>query len=470
MSSGRWSPTSIDDTTGFPKWTTYSPSHTQRHVRLSSMILIVLHVLVLHHQQNYNIVLSMSPNYSFRNAARIAPYGFPDSSRTIPTTTTTTTADPTNHVMISSRCSCGSVLIEFPYPKSNTTTSTITSPIHSSSVIDCHCPTCRRYHMAAFVRYLEIPANGVSVLGDSVVRYQDSCSELGVVQRIYCRRCSSKLLTRRSDTESASASGRNRWSMPPLPQQVSQPSSQSTVLVNMGAIDNQSVPKNIMEQWRDTNVLKWSQHMEASWAQTTLFDLEDEDDNNNGASNIRKPPTIRVSGGCTCGKCQYEFDFQAPSEMQHCYCNLCRQLSGGLFMTWVPVNIKEHNFRWIDDGFVSIGKGIHHQQSSVPETTQPYLGTDGSHASLVRYTDIGKRHICSQCGSNLSILYDTFDDDYDDEDIDRVIWLSAAGFDSIRFPFRVEPYLSRLLHICCRFKPKWYPLPKDGIPRVKDAS
>ena len=135
--------------------------------------------------------------------------------------------------------------------------------------------------------------------------------------------------------------------------------------------------------------------------------------------------------------------------------------------------MKEHNFRWIDDGYVSINKGSNHQLSSTPETTQPYLGADGSHVPLVRYTDIGKRHMCSQCGSNLSILYDTFDyddDDDDGEDVDRVIWLSAAGFDSIRFPFRVEPYLSRLLHICCRFKPKWYQLPKDGIPRVKDAS
>ena len=464
--SSRWSPTDDSD---FPKWTTFSLSHTQRHVRLSSMILIVLHILVVHHQQKYNIILSMSPNYSFRNAARIAPFGFPDSSRTIPTTTTTTTADPTNHVMISSRCSCGSVLIEFPYPKSNTTTS-ITSPMHSSSVIDCHCPTCRRYHMAAFVRYLEIPANGVSVLGDSVVRYQDSCSDLGVVQRIYCRRCSSKLLTRRSSTDSPSStnSGRNRWPMPPLSQQVTQqqqPSSQATVLVNMGAIDNESVPNNIMDQWRDTNVQKWSQHMEASWARTSVFDLKDKDDDNNNI--IRKPSSIKVTGGCTCGKCRYEFDFQAPSEMQHCYCNLCRQLSGGMFMTWVPVNMKGHNFRWINDDFVSISKGINHQLSSVPESNQPYSGSD---VPLIRYTDIGKRHVCSQCGSNLSILYDTFDEDEVDEDFDRVIWLAAAGFDSIRFPFRVEPYLSRLLHICCRFKPEWYPLPKDGIPRVMDAS
>jgi hypothetical protein len=259
--------------------------------------------------------------------------------------------------------------------------------------------------------------------------------------------------------------------MPPLPpHQVSQISTQSTVLVNMGAIDNQSVPKNIVEQWKYSNVHKWNQHMEASWARTTSFDLKGGDDNN--SKNVQKPPPLKVTGGCTCGKCQYEFDFTAPSEMQHCYCNLCRQLSGGMFMTWVPVNMKEQNFRWIDDGCISVSKGGYHQQSSFPDMNQSYLGTDGSHVPLVRYTDIGKRHMCSQCGSNLSILYDTFNDydEVEDDNEDRVIWLSAAGFDSIRFPFHVETYLSRLLHICCRFKPKWYQLPQDGIPRIKDAS
>ena len=466
MSSMRqWNPT---DDMDFQKWRTFllSPQFRRHYFCMSMILMTTIHIILIPQQQEYNIVSAMSPNYSFRNAARIAPFGFPDSSRTIPTTTTTTTADPTNHVMISSRCSCGSVLVEFPYPKDNNTVSTSYLP-HSSSLIDCHCPTCRRYHMAAFVRYLEIPANGVSVLGDSVVRYEDSCSELGLVQRIYCRRCSSKLLTRRN-TDTSNSGNNNRRSMPPLPQQVSQLSTQSTVLVNMGAIDNQSVPKNIMEQWRDKNVHKWNQHMEASWARTTLFDLNDDEDND--VNSIPKPPTIKVSGGCTCGKCQYEFDFQAPSEMQHCYCNLCRQLSGGMFMTWVPVNMNEHNFRWIDNGHVTISKGSNHQLSSFPDATQPYLGSDGSHVPLVRYTDIGKRHMCSQCGSNLSILYDTFNYDDEEDEEDRVVWLSAAGFDSIRFPFHVESYLSRLLHICCRFKPKWYPLPKDGIPRIKDAS
>jgi hypothetical protein len=468
FSSKKWNPTTDD--TNFQKCTNFLlfQRHRCRYFKISTITVTTILCILIYQQQQNIIILAMSPNYSFRNAARIAPFGFPDSSRTIPTTTTTTTADPTNHVMISSRCSCGSVLVEFPYPKDNYTVS-MTSPAHTSSLIDCHCPTCRRYHMAAFVRYLEIPANGVSVLGDSVVRYQDSCSELGLVQRIYCRRCSSKLLTRRS-VDSSNSGSNNRRSMPPLSHQVSQPSTQSTVLVNMGAIDNQSVPKNIMEQWRDTNIHKWNPNMEASWARTTLFDLNADEDCD--SIIFPKPPAIRVSGGCTCGKCQYEFDFKAPSEMQHCYCNLCRQLSGGMFMTWVPVNMKEHNFRWIDNGSVSIIKGSNHQLSSFPDANQPYVGVDGSHVPLVRYTDIGKRHMCSQCGSNLSILYDTFSYDAEDEDDEeeRVIWLSAAGFDSIRFPFHVETYLSRLLHICCRFKPKWYLLPTDGIPRVKDAS
>jgi hypothetical protein len=392
-------------------------------------------------------VCAMSPNYNFRNAGRVAPFGFPDPSRTLPTSTPINN-DP-NSVIISSRCSCGSVLIEFPYPKSEDTAD-------DPPIMDCHCASCRRFHMAAFVRYLQVPANGVAVSGDSVVRFDDRCSESGVVQRIYCRRCSSKLMTKKVTGEGKMGMDTGR-SMPPL-----SAASQSTVLINMGPINSDALPSDIVERWKQAKVRQWSPNMEASWARArlpqTFYDHDYEE------LVPEKPPSTTVTGGCTCGACQYEFQFTAPSEMQHCYCNLCRQLSGGLFMTWVPVAVKDQRFRWIRNAYVAPQQ----PQSSVPDRNR--RSTDGENVPLVRYTDIGQRHMCLQCGSNLSILYDVFAfDDVDDDD--AVIWLSAAGFDSIRFPFRVEPYLSRLLHICCRFKPEWYELPpEDGIPRVADAS
>jgi hypothetical protein len=434
--------------------------------RTIGSILVVLYASIQqkhqHHHHHRRIVSAMSPNFNFRNAGRIAPFGFPDPSRTIPTSTSIHT-DDADDVIISSRCSCGSVLIEFPYPKTHTTAA-INDVVSTHSIIDCHCVSCRRFHMSAFVRYVEVPANGVSVSGDSVVRFQDTCSEAGSVQRTYCRRCLSKLLT--SKTTASATSNTNdlnsvRSQLPP---------GKSTVLVNMGPIHSEGIPTEIIEHWKHTKIRQWSPNMEASWNRATLPpSIKDESDYD---QEIKvKPPPVTVTGGCTCGACQYEFQFVAPSEMQHCYCNLCRQLSGGMFMTWVPVSWKEQKFRWIQNAYVtSIGNHVQ-QRSSVPDTAIRNRSTGGNDVPLVRYTDIGQRHMCAQCGSNLSILYDVFAfDDYDDDEDDAVIWLSAAGFDSIRFPFLIEPYLSRLLHICCRFKPDWYTLPKDGIHRVQDAS
>jgi hypothetical protein len=336
--------------------------------------------------------------------------------------------------MISSRCSCGSVLVEFPYPSGE-----MTSDDDSTSIINCHCVSCRRFHMAAFVRYLKVPENEVSVTGDSVVRFRDSCSEAGPVYRTYCRRCSSKLLTTVVE-ERGSVAGK------------------SSVLVNMGPINNKDVPDDIAEQWKKAEVTLWRPDMEASWTRAIPLD-EDE------PAPKPEPKTVVASGGCTCGACQYEFEFSASNEMQHCYCNLCRQLSGGIFMTWVPVGTYE-NFRWIRGGAVTkINTGTP-QRASAPDPPRAARPISEGEAPLVRYTDIGQRHVCSQCGGALSILYDC----ENSHDEDAAIWLAAAGFDSIRFPFNVEPYLDRVLHICCRFKPAWYTLPEDGMPRVEDAS
>ena len=409
-------------------------------IRDSRWFAIMMIALVWFSRQSKTLVCAMSPNYNFRNAGRVAPFGFPDPSRTVPTSTP---IDDGKNVMIHSRCSCGSVLIEFPYPKD--------MEAEAPAIMDCHCASCRRFHMAAFVRYIEVPANGVAVSGDSVVRFDDRCSENGAVQRIYCRRCSSKLLTKKVAVDgNLRDSGR---SLPPLL------ASKSTVLVNMGPIKSEELPMEIVERWKHAKVRLWSPNMEASWTRARLPHIHNSEEYEYMVPI--KPPSTTVTGGCTCGACQYEFEFVAPSEMQHCYCNLCRQLSGGPFMTWVPVALKEQRFRWIQNAFVA----------PQPGSISSVRSTDGENVPLVRYTDIGQRHMCRHCGSNLSILYDVFAFEDVDDDDDAVIWLSAAGFDSIRFPFRVEPYLSRLLHICCRFKPDWYELPPDdGIPRVEDAS
>lgn len=158
-------------------------------------------------------------------------------------------------------------------------------------------------------------------------------------------------------------------------------------------------------------------------------------------------------------------------EIQHCYCYLCRQLSGGMFMSWVPVKSRRQRFQWdmtsrrSDDS----SPGATVVLAAVDESGLKTAGRHGrqSRAPLTyRYTDIGERHACTVCGGILTILYDHEDHD----DAHATIWLAAGGFDSIRFPFRIEPYLSRAAHICCRYKPKWYALPNDGLEKIPDAS
>lgn len=336
---------------------------------------------------------------------RVAPFGLPSQMPPL-----NPNSDQQSY-MVSSQCSCGSLRAEFPVSTSQ-----------ASSIAECHCPSCRRYHVSAFVRYLEIPANGLLLSGDTAVTYTDSCSELGNVQRTFCRRCKSKLLTR-----------------PAL-------DGSKTILVNMGPIVGQTVPDALTEQWRTTPVTRWQSHMEVSWSRPRM--------GHDPQAIFSGPPPVRMTGGCTCGACQYDFQLVAPMEIQHCYCYLCRQLSGGLYMSWVPVRTFHHKFQWI---LADSAKSEQNSQKGVPDSPL-----------TIRYTDMGARHVCNRCGGVLSILYDYENTSHREE---SAIWLAAGGFDSIRLPYNIDPYVSRMAHICRRYKPSWYVLPKDeGYEYIDEAS
>ena len=111
-------------------------------------------------------------------------------------------------------------------------------------------------------------------------------------------------------------------------------------------------------------------------------------------------------------------------------CRLCRQLSGAVAQTWVPVR---------PDGFVW----------SRSETLQ-----------LVRTTGHGQRHMCSRCGGVLSIVYDSQPD---------CIWPVAGSIDDAAMPSELGAALCRSIHICCAALQPWYALPDDGQPRLKYA-
>jgi len=96
-----------------------------------------------------------------------------------------------------------------------------------------------------------------------------------------------------------------------------------------------------------------------------------------------------MTGGCYCGACRYECTL-FPPELQHCYCSLCRKLSGSDFQSWCPVESK--HVKW----------------------------TGNEHLKLVATTAFGKRHTCMQCFSTMTIIYN---------DDPKSTWFAAGSYD-----------------------------------------
>ena len=119
-------------------------------------------------------------------------------------------------------------------------------------------------------------------------------------------------------------------------------------------------------------------------------------------------------------------------QTQHCYCNLCRRLSGSVAETWVPV--RPDGWRW---------------------TSQRAL-------ELVRTTNHGSRHMCTVCGTTLTIVYDSQPE---------CLWPVAGVLDddSLPPPQQLGSALCRSIHICCSMMQPWYKLPDDELPRLKYA-
>lgn len=285
-------------------------------------------------------------------------------------------------------CACGSTQLQ------------IGSVSPATPVVDCHCPKCRAHHVSAFSSYLIVPKDDATIEGDSITSIQDSCDELGKVERIFCKQCYTKIATRKVDA-----------------------TDDENIMLCLGSLNDDSIPASFSDKWT-TDRQMWQETSTAKWprALPTM--------NRHG---LLPPDPLTVTGSCGCGKCSYKIPFVPESmELQHCYCKLCRQLSGSAFQTWVP--IYHEDFRWT---------------CQEPE--------------LVRTTSHGQRHICTDCGGVLTIVYDSDPD---------CVWPAAGGFDDATLPPNesiLGQYLSRVVHICCTWKQDWYELPHDGMNRIDYA-
>lgn len=292
---------------------------------------------------------------------------------------------PSSDHMITGSCACGSIQFQVQ----GVTTET--------SVVDCHCPECRQHHVSAFSTYLVAPEDSVTIEGDSMTSVKDNCGELGEVDRLFCKECYSKVATKQ-------VSGEN----------------DKKLMVCLGSLDDDSIPDSLNESWKKDRT-EWQQNSAAKWPKALPR-----------MTRHGLPTPLSVTGSCACGDCAYEIPFVPPMELQHCYCKLCRQLSGSAFQTWVPVY--HENFVWT--------------------TPEP---------ALVRTTQHGRRHVCRKCGGVLTIVYDSDPD---------CVWPAAGGFNDATLPdeeSKVGEYLDRVIHICCIWKQPWYQLPEDGMKRIDYA-
>jgi hypothetical protein len=369
-------------------------------------------------------------------------YYYPVLALSMPPITKTTT--------IHSSCNCRNVEIEIQLQHHQREQHQNNANNDKADVINCHCSSCRKYHTSGFTSFLRVDKSQVTVRHGSnyIEKYRSECKELGPVERWFCKECSSKLLSMplTDDTEKDSSD------------KILKDERKTTkCYVNLGPIqddDQQEVledekiisPVSLLTHWgkqleREENNLHYNGGSGGGggvWVNALPAPAITTNSNNNTYINvdienelIDNP--ILWTGSCACGNCAYELTIDYSTELQHCYCHLCRELSGSGFMTWMP--IEKQNFRW----------------------------TNKKSLRLVRTTPFGRRHICMDCKGVMTIIYD--------EQPDHV-WPSAGSLDDSSLPTNkidMGNYLNRVCHICCRYQPTWLKIPNDGMEKIDDA-
>lgn len=319
--------------------------------------------------------------------------------------------------------------------------------------------------MGAFASFLETDSSKISIRKgrDKIGKFPSNCKELGPVERWFCTDCSSKLLSvplqdiSSLDNTAASDGGGDgdgdneendtidRTRIP-----------RTKCLLNLGPVVEDGISLDVTDSWKEQlerpeNNVHWDK-TSAVWARSVPnYDDSEDDDGYYDEYPKALPAPLKWSGGCACGSCRYDFILTHPTELQHCYCHLCRELSGSPFMTWIPV--ENQDFRWTVRRMGEEGVGEE-------ETT---MSSSSSPLQLIRTTAFGSRHICRNCKSVMTIVYD--------EQPDHV-WPCAGSLDDSALPKNTAEMgkcLTRVCHICCGYHPTWLRLRDDGMERMEEA-
>lgn len=305
--------------------------------------------------------------------------------------------------ILKSQCHCRGVVLDIRLPSSP-------DHVNLSRVLNCHCRSCRRYHTSAYVSYLVLPERSdqpvVSIRQgqDKMRKIPSQCSEFSEsVERWYCRDCSSKLVSVAKQSKAAKGG------------------TFQTYLINLGPMDESTILDDVCQQWKQ-QLIHISSNRQLDQSSSWHRALPAKRRRPQAA-----PPASCWTGGCSCGACQYRITVPEPTELQHCYCHMSRELSGGPSMTWMPV--EEFHMEWYNK----------------------------QNLQLVRTTPFGQRHICRTCRSVMTIVYD---------DQPGYIWPCAGGLDDATLPTstaEMGTHLVGVCHIFCLHLPSWLDLPDDGM-------
>lgn len=366
-------------------------------------------------------------------------------------------ASSTNNVpVLKASCRCGDCTLHLTLVGSTTTTPPALAP-RDTAAVDCHCPACRQYHTSAFCSLVRARISIISSSDDDNdipwQKYRHTCAQLGAVNRYFCRRCYAKLATQ------------------PV---VVGNDDKNVFYVNMGSLVDESIQADYSAAWR-TMRQRWQvddPSRMAPWYPAHPDYVEPKNDEadkqaSGGQNSLTtdttnlEAPTLglfTLQGSCACGQARYQIqNWQIPNHMPHCYCHVCRRSSGSAFLSWFYCDTTR--FTWL--------------------TAEPLR---------VRTTDIAVRHVCGNCSGNLTVVYD--------DEAAETMWPSVGSIDddswrkvgeyvrqrqqqqqqqhanpnqSSLAPPRLggcaDKCFSDVSHIYCAFRPQWYALPNDGLPR-----
>lgn len=296
----------------------------------------------------------------------------------------------------------------------------------TGKVIECYCRSCQSYHAAASVHYVFAHAVRVVNLDDRDVAtlpieessrlmdtYQSRCeyfSSLPIL-RSFCRRCFSRLYS----VQDNHTSKKDRERQP--------------FMVNLGSFVDKTIPIEIFQSLSIGDIFQWKPAQLPYWAKP-----EGNNGDDSSSSCLGEASQSQHRGKCHCGACRYEFTAPRQTEVQHCYCALCRRHSGSLYTSWIPIQTLTQALRWT-------------VQESALTTRRP--------------TDSSRRFFCSTCGTCMAIVYDW--EETDDPET-AWIWVSGGCLDNTNPTLRLE----RRAHIYCRYKPRWYTIPDDDLSQCSE--